>query len=81
MTPQGIQYGGHLRIGFTTEPTSLDAVLGRSGGDAYYWHQIFDQLIDANIDLSPRLGTSLATQWDQPTVASTRRSRKRGYGF
>ncbi len=62
-TPQGIQYGGHLRVGYNTEPTSLDAILGRSGGDAYYWHQIFDQLIDANPDLTPRLETSLATGW------------------
>ena len=59
-TAQGIQYGGHLKIGFTTEPTSLDAVLGRSGGDAYYWHQIYDQLVDAYPDLTPRAGARLA---------------------
>ena len=53
-TPQGHQYGGHLRVGYAIEPTSLDAVLGRSGGDAYYWHQIYDQLVDASPDLSPR---------------------------
>jgi peptide/nickel transport system substrate-binding protein len=62
-TPQGQQYGGHLRVGYAIEPTSLDAVLGRSGGDAYYWHQIYDQLVDANPDLSPRPSTSLATSW------------------
>ncbi len=62
-TPQGIQYGGHLRVGLNTEPTSLDAILGRSGGDAYYWHQIYDQLIDANRDLTPRKETSLALDW------------------
>lgn len=56
-------YGGHLRVGFGGEPTSLDAVLGRGGGDAYYWRQIFDQLVDANPDLSPRVSTSLATSW------------------
>ncbi len=66
-TAQGIQYGGHLKIGFTTEPTSLDAVLGRSGGDAYYWHQIYDQLVDAYPDLTPRAGTSLATHWEIST--------------
>ena len=66
-TPQGRQYGGHMRIGFTTEPMSLDAVLGRSGGDAYYWHQIYDQLVDANRDLSPRIESSLATSWDIST--------------
>ena len=63
-TPQGHRYGGHLRVGFTLEPTSLDAVLGRSGGDAYYWRQIYDQLVDAAPDLSPRPATSLATSWE-----------------
>ena len=58
------QYGGHLRIGYTVEPMSLDAVLGRSGGDAYYWRQIFDQLVDADPDLTPRPATSLATSWE-----------------
>ena len=67
-TPQGIQYGGHLRVGLTTEPTSLDAVLGRGGQDAYYWHQIFDQLVDLNNDLTlekkpplPKIGKSRTT--------------------
>ena len=63
-TPQGHQYGGHLRVGYGIEPTSLDAVLGRSGGDAYYWHQIYDQLVDADPDLTPRPSTSLATSWE-----------------
>lgn len=66
-TPQGHQYGGHLRIGYNSEPTSLDAVLGRSGADAYFWHQIYDQLVDANPDLSPRPETSLATSWEIST--------------
>ena len=57
------QYGGHLRVGYSIEPTSLDAVLGRSGGDAYYWRQIFDPLVDADPDLEPRPSTSLATSW------------------
>ena len=64
---QGIQYGGHLRVGLTSEPTSLDAILGRGGQDAYYWHQIYDQLIDLNNDLSPRLETSLTKSWDIST--------------
>jgi len=61
------QYGGHLRIGYATEPTSLDAALGRSGGDAYYWRQIYDQLVDADPDLGPRPSTSLATSWEIAT--------------
>ena len=63
-TPQGIQYGGHLRVGLASEPTSLDAVLGRGGQDAYYWHQIYDQIVDLNNDLSPRKETSLAKSWE-----------------
>jgi len=62
-TLQGHQYGGHLRVGYGGEPTALDAVLGRSGVDAYFWHQIYDQLVDANKDLTPRVETSLATSW------------------
>ena len=58
------RYGGHLRIAYTNEPMSLDAVLGRSGGDAYYWRQIFDQLVDADPELAPRPATSLATSWE-----------------
>lgn len=65
--PPGSRYGGHLRVGFTTEPTSLDAVLGRSGGDAYYWRQIFDQLVDVDANLEPRPSTSLATSWQFAT--------------
>ncbi len=59
--------GGHLRVGYALEPTSLDAVLGRSGGDAYYWHQIYDQLVDADPDLFPRPSTSLAQSWEIST--------------
>ncbi len=61
------RYGGHLRVAYHIEPTSLDAVLGRSGGDAYYWHQIFDQLVDVDPRLQPRPSTSLATSWEIAT--------------
>jgi ABC-type transport system substrate-binding protein len=61
------RYGGHLRVGFVIEPTSLDAVLGRSGGDTYYWRQMFDNLVDVDRDLTPRPSTSLATSWDIST--------------
>jgi|TARA_Y100000310_G_scaffold281529_4_gene302058 peptide/nickel transport system substrate-binding protein len=63
----GPRYGGHLRVGYGIEPTSLDAALGRSGGDAYYWRQIYDQLVDADPDLTPRPSTSLATSWEIST--------------
>ncbi len=56
--------GGHLRVGYPLFPTSLDAILGRSGGDAYYWRQIYDQLVDADQALNPRAATSLASSWE-----------------
>ncbi len=57
-------YGGHIRAAYTSEPTSLDPVLGRSGGDTYYWRQMFDNLVDVDRDLNPRPSTSLASSWD-----------------
>ncbi len=63
----GPRYGGHLRVGHSLEPTSLDAVLGRSGADAYFWRQLFDQLVDADPQLAPRPETSLATSWEIAT--------------
>ncbi len=61
------RYGGHLHVGHYIEPSSLDAVLGHSGGDTYYWRQLFDNLVDVDIELSPRPSTSLATSWDIST--------------
>jgi peptide/nickel transport system substrate-binding protein len=57
------QYGGHLRVGYALEPTSLDPIAGRSGGDAYYWRQMFDQLVDMDQQGNPDPSTSLATSW------------------
>lgn len=65
--PSSPRYGGHLRIGYVIEPTSLDAVLGRSGGDTYYWRQLFDNLIDVDPGLNLRPSTSLAKSWDIST--------------
>ncbi len=65
--PSSPRYGGHLRIGYAIGPTSLDAVLGRSGGDTYYWRQIFDNLVDVDPQLQPRPSTSLATSWEIAT--------------
>ena len=63
----GARYGGHLKVGIGDAPTSLDAVLGRSGIDAYFWRPIYDQLIDAAPDLDPRATTSLAVSWEIAT--------------
>jgi peptide/nickel transport system substrate-binding protein len=62
--PPTPRYGGHLRVAQRLEPTSLDAVLGRSGFDTYYWRQIFDNLVDVDPELNPRPSTSLATSWE-----------------
>jgi ABC-type transport system substrate-binding protein len=61
------RYGGHLRVGHYIEPSSLDAVLGRFGGDAYYFRQMFDNLVDVGPEVNPRPSTSLATSWDIAT--------------
>lgn len=58
------QYGGHLRVGFNLEPTSLDPIAGRSGGDAYYWRQMFDELVDSDQSGNPDASTSLAVSWE-----------------
>ena len=47
----------------------------RSG--CHYWHQIFDQLVDLNHDLTPRKETSIAENWeinnDPPSITFTLR--------
>lgn len=58
------QYGGKLRVAYQLAPGALDPVVGRSGGDAYYWRQFVDQLVDADPALKPRPATSLAESWD-----------------
>lgn len=58
------QYGGKLRVAYQIAPGALDPVVGRSGGDHYYWRPIVDQLVDADPSLNPRPETSLAQSWD-----------------
>lgn len=58
------QYGGKLRVAYQLAPGALDPVVGRSGGDAYYWRQFCDQLVDADPALRPRPERSLAESWD-----------------
>jgi peptide/nickel transport system substrate-binding protein len=58
------KYGGHLRVGYALEPTSLDPIVGRSGGDTYYFRQMFDQLVDADQAGAPDASSSLATAWE-----------------
>ena len=64
--------GGHLRVAYALEPTSLDPAVGRSGGDIYYVRAMFDALVDADQAGSPSPATSLATGWtiadDPPSI-------------
>jgi len=60
------KYGGTITFAYTLAPGSLDPAVGTSGGDAYYWQQIFDQLVAAHPDLSPAPEHSLATSWEFP---------------
>jgi len=58
------QYGGTLKVAYNIAPGALDAHVGRSGGDAYYWRQMYDQLVDADPSLKPAPASSLAESWD-----------------
>jgi len=58
------RYGGHLRIGYTLEPTGLDPHTGKSGGDLYYWRGMFDQLVDFDLAGKPDPSVSLASAWE-----------------
>lgn len=78
---QSPQMGGHLRVAYNLPPTSLDPALGRSGGDAYYWKQMFDQLVDADDQLRPRPATSLAESWELPNPTTMILRLRRGVKF
>ena len=58
------QYGGHLRVGYGLEPSSLDPHVAKSGGDVYFWRQMFDQLVNVDQTGKPDASTSLATGWE-----------------
>ena len=60
------KYGGHLRFAYNLEASSLDPHLGRSGGDAYYWKQMYDLLVGADSKLISQPSLSLATSWETP---------------
>lgn len=58
--------GGHLRFGYGLEASSLDPHMGRSGGDAYYWKQMYDLLVGADSKLVSQPSLSLAKSWETP---------------
>lgn len=62
----GPSYGGHLRVAYGLEASSLDPHLGRSGGDAYYWKQMFDHIVAADSKLVSQKRISLAESWEIP---------------
>lgn len=75
------QYGGKLRVAYQLAPGALDPVVGRSGGDAYYWRQFVDQLVDADPALKPRPETSLAESWDVSDPKKVMLKLRRGVLF
>ncbi len=75
------QYGGKLRVAYQLAPGALDPVVGRSGGDAYYWRQFCDQLVDADPALKPRAETSLAESWDVSDPKSVTLKLRKGVLF
>ncbi len=64
--PAGPQYGGNLRYAYGLEPSSLDPQTGVSGGDAYYWKQMYDELVGADPSLVADPNRSLAQSWEFP---------------
>jgi len=75
------QYGGKLRVAYQLAPGALDPIVGRSGGDAYYWRQFCDQLVDADSSLKPRPETSLAESWDVSDPKSVTLRLRKGVKF
>jgi len=59
-------YGGRLRMAYGLEASSLDPHLGRSGGDGYYWKQMYDNLVGADALLVAQPYLSLAESWEIP---------------
>jgi len=79
--PTGPQYGGHLRVAYTLEASSLDPHVGVSGGDAYYWQQMFDQLVGSDSSLVPQAYRSLAESWEFPTPTTMLFHLRKGVKF
>ena len=65
------KYGGELRFAYGLEASSLDPHLGRSGGDAYYWRQIFDHIVGADAAYVSRPELSLAEKWEMAPDAKS----------
>lgn len=74
-------YGGTLRVAYQLAPGAIDPVVGRSGGDAYYWRQFTDPLVDADPALNPRAATSLAESWDVSDPKSVTLKLRKGVVF
>jgi len=75
------QYGGTLRVAYTLAPGSLDPVLAVSGGDAFYWKQAYDVLIDNDPRLTPRPERSLAEAWDLSDLTAISLRLRKGVRF
>ena len=61
---QAIKRGGELKVAYGLEPSSLDPHDGVSGGDHFFFEDMFDFLVahDAKSDLTA--DTSLASSWE-----------------
>ena len=75
------KYGGHLRMGYGLEASSLDPHLGRSGGDGYYWKQMFDHLVGADLKLTGQSNLSLALSWEMPNPTTMVFRLRKGVKF
>jgi peptide/nickel transport system substrate-binding protein len=73
------QHGGTLTTITPGAPSSLDPILGGSGGDQYSLYPIFDRLVNFTPDLKPIPG--LATSWSYPSPATLVLNLRSGVKF
>jgi ABC-type transport system substrate-binding protein len=59
-----VKLGGELKISYGLEPSSLDPHTGNSGGDNYFYEDMFDVLIQRDKDNKLDGSLSLAEKWE-----------------
>jgi peptide/nickel transport system substrate-binding protein len=73
------QHGGTLTATTPTAPSSLDPILGGSGGDQFSLYPIFDRLVNFTPDLKPIPG--LATSWNFSSATTLVMNLRSGVKF
>lgn len=76
-----IQKGGTLRIAYGLDASSLDPYTGNSGGDAWYWYAMFDNLVAYNQQFALEPKASLAESWEIPDPTTMIFKLRKGVKF